>query len=220
MAAGVAVAIGASACGGSGPAGRAVAAAAGGHRAGGYPVKVAAAFPASQRLAHQAELKIAVRNTGAKALPDVSVTLENPGDGTAAQALSTLISAKQPAGRQPVASRSRPVWMINREPGACGYGCQGGGPGGAVSSDAGTWALGRLAPGHAARFDWQLTAVRAGSYAVAYRVSAGTGTGSRAVLAGGAAAAGSLKVRIAGAPAQQRFTPSGKVVPVSGREPR
>ena len=203
-----------SACGGGGQA-------ATGKGLTGYPVKVATGFPASQQLAQQTDLTIDVTNTGTRAIPDVMVTLTNPSYGTGADALSTLISARQPAGQQPLASRSRPVWMINHEPGPCEFSCRdGGGPGGAVNSDADTWALGRLRPGHTAHFDWLLTAVRAGSYAVGYRVAAGPDTGSRAVLAGGAPASGSFKVRIAGRPVQLRFTPSGRVVTVPGNNGR
>ena len=183
----------------------------------GYSVKVASGFPASQQLAQQTHLTIDVTNTGTRAIPDVMVTLTNPRYGTGADALSTLISDKQPAGQQPLASRSRPVWMLNREPGPCEYSCRnGGGPGGAINSDADTWALGRLRPGHTAHFDWQVTAVRAGSYAVGYQVAAGPDTGSKAVLAGGAPASGRFNVRIAGRPVQLRFTPSGRVVTVPG----
>lgn len=209
----VCVGLAVAACGGSGASGSAAASAhaASGPVAGGYPVKVAAGFPASQQLAQRTDLKIDVTNAGSRALPDVTVTLTNPMDGTGAEALSTLISDDQPAGAQPLASRSRAVWMIDREPGPCGFNCAGGA--GADSSDADTWALGKLGPGRTAHFDWRVTAIRSGSYGVAYRVEAGSGTGSKAVLAGGGPATGRFNVRIAGHGSSERFTASGKIVP-------
>lgn len=176
-----------------------------------YPVKVAARFPAGQRLGQRTDLKIDVTNTGARTIPDATVTLTNPRYGTSAQALETLIAARPPAGEQALGGRSRPVWMIDQPPGPCGYSCRnGGGAGGGYNADADTWALGSLAPGHTARFDWQLSALRAGRYGVAYRVAAGPD--ARAVLAGGAAATGSFTVKIASRPLQQRFTASGRIV--------
>jgi hypothetical protein len=177
-----------------------------------YPVRVSASFPTDQRLAQQTDLVVSVTNSGTRALPDVAVTILNPKYGTAVQSFQALISAEQPAGEQPLSSRSRPVWMIDREPGPCGFSCSGGGPGGAVSSYADTWALGKLAPGHTARFDWRVSAVKAGDYAVAYRVAAGLDAGEKAVLGNGAQAQGAFDVKIAGAPAQQHFTSSGQVV--------
>ena len=206
-------------CGGSGGSSGASGGGSGaGGRAASYPVRVAATFPGAQRLAQHSHLVITVTNAGAHAIPDVAVTITNPKYGTAADALATLISAKQPAGQQPLAGRSRPVWVIERAPGPCEFNCRSGGAstggaGGAVTPDANTWALGRLAPGQSARFDWGVTAVRAGHYAVAYRVAAGLSTGQKAVRAGGVPAAGTLNVRIAGRPPAQHFSSSGQIEP-------
>jgi len=177
-----------------------------------YPVRVSATFPSAQRLAQHTDLVVTVTNSGNRVMPDVAVTITNPKYGTGADALATLIPAKAPAGQQPLANRSRPVWVIARAPGPCAFSCRsGGGPGGADTPYANTWALGRLAPGQTARFDWGVTAVRAGSYAVAYRVAAGLDSGQRAVLAGGEDAAGTLDVKVSAQPAPQHFTSTGQI---------
>jgi hypothetical protein len=157
-----------------------------------FPVQVTAAtFPAHQTLAQRTILSIAVRNAGTRTIPDIAVTLLDSKYGTAAQALGTLIPpARQ--GQPALASRSRPVWVIDRAPGPCGYSCRQGGAGAAVTADSNTWALGRLAPGATARFEWHVTAVRAGSYTVDYQVAATpVGGPARAVRASGAGSAGS-----------------------------
>jgi hypothetical protein len=170
-----------------------------------------ASFPAHQRLAQPSELVIAVRNAGRRAIPDIAVTLVNPRYGTAAQALGRLIAPNR-QGRPILASRSRPVWVIDREPGPCEEGCGSGGPGGAAGSYSNTWTLGSLAPGDTARFDWHVTAVQAGSYTVVYEVAADPNGGrARAVGAGGGSLAGRFRVEISSGPPVPYVTPSGRV---------
>ena len=157
-----------------------------------YRVTVTTAgFPPQQRLAQRSVLVIAVRNAGARTIPNVAVTITNPRWGTAAQPFATLI-APQPG----LASRSRPVWIIDRPPGACHFGCLPGRSGGAVTAYSNTWALGPLAPGRTARFRWALTAVAAGRHLIRYRVAAGLRPAALAVLPGGAPAAGLLVVAV------------------------
>ncbi len=173
-----------------------------------YPVVVStAAFPATQRLAERSRLAILVRNVGTAVIPNVAVTITNPRYGTAAQPFSTLI-APQPG----LASRSRPVWIIDRPPGVCLFACRQGGPGGAATAYANTWALGRLAPGQTARFTWTLTAVAPGRYTVAYRVSAALDGSGRAVLPGGLPAAGAFRATIVRQPRTAYVQNNGQVV--------
>ena len=180
---------------------------------GDFPVRIAAAsFPASQRLAQQSVLTIAVRNTGSRAIPNVAVTLANPHSGTAAQPLGTLLA---PGGRgQPIlANRSRPVWVIDQAPGGCGSSCRQLGPGAAATASPDTWALGRLAPGDTARFEWHVTAVQPGTYTVAYTIGADLPGGrTRAIGADGRPVTGRFRVRIATPPLHPRVTSSGQVV--------
>jgi hypothetical protein len=177
-----------------------------------FPVEVSAAkFPAQQRLAEHTDLVITVRNSGSDTIPDINVTITNPAYGTSAQAFGRLIAA--PAPGQPIlASRSRAVWIVDKPPGPCGYSCQQGGPGGAVTADQDTWALGRLAPGQSATFDWGVTAVQKGSYTVHYLVDAGLNGKARAVGSGNQPVEGSFQVNISGKPRQAYVNNSGQVV--------
>ena len=196
--------VGAGACGGAGT-GSATGA---GGRVSTYPVRVASAgFPPRQHLAQTVRLVIAVRNVGTATLPNVALTITDPPYGTSAQAFSVL-SAPQSG----LASRSRPVWIIDRPPGPCGYSCRNGGPGAAVTAFANTWALGPLAPGRVATFAWTLTAVAPGTYHVAYRVAAALDGRSRAVLPGGRPAAGGFTVQISKQIRTERVNDQGQVV--------
>ena len=179
-----------------------------------FPVEVSSAtFPASQRLAENSNLVITVRNAGSQSIPNIAVTITDPPYGTAAQAFSTLIPP-QPG----LASRSRPVWVINQppEPGSnpCGYSCQQGGPGGAATAYSNTWALGPLKPGQSDKFAWDVTAVQAGTYLVHYRVAAGLNGKAKAVLPGGGhqPVQGTFKVTISQKPRQAYVNNNGAIV--------
>jgi hypothetical protein len=175
-----------------------------------FPVSVASSFPSSQRLAEQTSLMVSVKNVGSHAIPNVAVTVLNPRYGSAAQAFGTLIQAN--ASGQPIlASRSRPIWIVDQAPGPCGYSCHNRGPGAAATAYSNTWALGRLAPGHTAVFRWKLTAVQAGAYRVEYEVAAGLNGYAKAVLSGGSAARGHFDVRITSAPPLVTVHGNGRV---------
>jgi hypothetical protein len=178
-----------------------------------FPVQVSrASFPASQRLAELTHLVIEVRNAGHVTIPNIAVTITDPPYGTAAAAFGALIQP-QPG----LASRSRPVWVVNRPPqppsDPCGYSCAQGGLGGGVTAYSNTWALGRLAPGQTYRFDWALTAVQPGTYRVHYRVAAGLDGNYLAVMPGGGRrpVQGTFHVTILKPPLQGHVTGSGSV---------
>ncbi len=174
---------------------------------GSFPVSASASFPPAQRLAQTASFRVTVRNAGARALPDVAVTICNvtcaypapPGEGTQAAAFATDI-APLPS----LADPSRPVWIITRAPGLCGYGCAGGAQGGAATAYSNTWAFGRLEPGRTATFEWAVSAVRPGRHTVAWQVAP--------ALAGAVVARGTLTVEISTAPARYRVNADGQVV--------
>lgn len=178
---------------------------------GRFPVSVLSSFPTRQRLAQQARFTVMVRNTGHATIPNVAVTILNPRYGSAAQAFGALIPAGGP-GQPILASRSRPIWIIDQAPGPCGYSCRQRGPGAAATAYSNTWALGRLAPGHTAVFRWRLTAVQAGVYSVEYEVAAGLNGYARAVLPGGAPARGRVAVRISAVPPAVTVLGNGQVV--------
>jgi hypothetical protein len=176
---------------------------------GNFPVSVPVhTFPALQRLAQHSHLVISVHNAGSKAIPNVAVTITNPGPGTSAQAFGYLLS-NSTAG---LASRSRPAWIIDRPPGPCTYSCLAGGPGGAVTAYSNTWALGRLNPGATATFDWAVTAIKAGKYVVQYRVAAGLNGKAKAVLADGTSPTGRFNVVVTSRPQQSYVNNNGQVV--------
>jgi hypothetical protein len=182
---------------------------------GNFTVAVRTAkFPASQRLSQHTHLVIEVRNSGRKAIPNVAVTICNvtcaypapKGEGSSSQAFAASIDQSY------LANPSRPLWIIDRGPGTCGYSCQNGGQGAAVTAYANTWALGRLAPGKTARFDWTVTAVQSGKHVVAWQVAAGLNGKAKAVLSNGSAPHGTFAVDVGHAPAQSYVNNNGQIV--------
>jgi hypothetical protein len=174
----------------------------------------AASFPTAQRLSEHTHLVIMVRNDGSRTIPNIAVTICNvtcaypapPGEATSAQAFAVDLNMPY------LANPSRPVWIVDRPPGPCGYSCISGGPGGAVTAYANTWALGPLKPGASAKFDWAVTAVRPGRHVVAWQVAAGLNGKAKAVLADGSQPRGAFDVDIRSAPQQAYVTDSGQIV--------
>ena len=208
MAAGIGMALAISACGG----GQNQAAS---EPSGNFAVNVSkATFPTAQRLSQHTHLVIAVHNTGSKAIPDVAVTICNVtcaypaprGQGSSSQAFAADVSQSN------LANPSRPLWVIERPPGHCSFSCQNGGQGAAVTAYANTWALGRLAPGKTARFDWTVTAVQPGRHVVAWQVAAGLNGKAKAVLSNGSAPHGTFAVKVSSAPAQSYVNNNGQIV--------
>ncbi|MDE3131658.1 MAG: hypothetical protein KGL16_10945 [Acidobacteriota bacterium] len=175
-----------------------------------FPVAVASSFPSHQRLAQQTSFMVRVKNVGSHAIPDVAVTVLNPVYGTSAQAFGTVIPANA-AGQPILATRARPVWIVDQAPGPCGYSCRHRGPGAAATAYSNTWALGRLAPGRTALFRWKLTAVKAGAFTVEYEVAAGLNGYAKAVLSGGAAPRGRFDVQISATPPSVTVHSDGRV---------
>jgi hypothetical protein len=180
---------------------------------GNFRVDVASAsFPASQHLAQHTHLVIAVRNAGAKTIPDVAVTITDPTlkQPTSAQAFGALLG--DTGSTQGLASRSRPVWVVDRPPGPCQFSCKAGGPGGAVTAYSNTWALGALKPGATATFDWGVTAIKPGKHVIQYRIAAGLNGRAQALLAGGGSPIGRFIVTIQSTPEKSYVNDKGQVV--------
>ena len=181
-----------------------------GEKHGEFPVAVSSSFPSRQSLAEQTSFTVSIRNVGRRAIPDIAVTVLNPRYGTAAQAFGTLLQENH--GGQPIlASRSRPVWIINQAPGPCRFSCRSRGPGGAATAYSNTWTLGKLRPGHTAVFRWRLTAVQPGAYTVEYEVAAGLNGYARAVLANRSPARGRFDVHISSRPPQVTVHGDGSI---------
>jgi hypothetical protein len=186
-----------------------------------------ASFPSSQRLSEHAHLVLSIRNDSRKTIPDIAVTICNvtcafpapAGEGTQAAAFAENLQM------QGLAHPSRPVWVVDQPPGPCNTGCAansssgGGGPGGAVTAYANTWALGQLAPGQTAKFDWAVTAVAPGRHTVAWEVAAGLNGKAKAVLSDGSLPHGTFTVLVHSAPAQTYVNNNGQIVTTSSSAP-
>jgi hypothetical protein len=155
---------------------------------GTYDVKVVnASFPSQQQLAEHATMKIAVRNDGDRAVPNLAVTVGRNGKATFSY------QSQQPG----LANPSRPIWIVDD------------GPRGGTTAYVDTWALGTLPPHQTKTFKWDVTAVRAGTYRIDYTLAAGP-NGNATVRR--ADASGTFHVAVTEKPAQACVTPSGEVV--------
>jgi hypothetical protein len=192
-----------------------------GEPSGNFAVDVStASFPGHQTLAQHSDMVITVRNAGSKPIPDVAVTITDAQDGTSAQPFAEDI---QMPG---VADASRAVWVVDQAPCPSGaaHNCaplgpggvhQTGGPGGAVTAYANTWALGHpLGAGRDATFKWGVTAVRPGVHVIHYRVAAGLNGKAKAVGAGGQPVAGTFVVNIGTKPRRSYVNDAGQIVNV------
>jgi hypothetical protein len=196
-AAGTAVALAfaliASGCGGSGARQDA------GDADGTYRVAVTPSFPAHQSLADESELRLVVKNDSGKTIPNLAATVEMAGEGDQAQAFSRL---DQSAG---LASRSRPVWIVDSGPGATAY--------------ADPWAYGPVEPGGTATLSWRVSAISAGRWRIRWRLSGSLGGRAKLVERDGERAQGTFDVEIGRAPAQARVGADGEVIRVPARQP-
>jgi len=168
--------------------------------AGKYRVSADASFPSGQKLAKRSQLVIKVRNEeNRKAIPNVAVTL---------QGFSTRIK------QEDVSDPSRPIFVINGRPMNIGTfpETKEDGPRGGETAYVDTWALGRLGPGKARTFKWDVTAVRAGPYRVTYRVAGGLDGKAKAVAVGGGPVRGAFKGRVSNTPPDTRVGDDGKSV--------
>lgn len=210
-AAAITVALALASCGGSAPKDPASV-------SGTYEVTVArASFPAAQRLSEHTHMVIAVRNAGARTIPNISATVCNvtcaypapPGEGTSAGPFAADINDPD------VGNPTRPTWIVDRAPGPCLSSCQAGGAGSAVTAYSNTWTLGPLAPGQTKVFDWNVTAVSPGKHVVAWMLAAALTGSARAVLTDGSAPQGTFTVAISSKPVQSYVSGSGRIVTTS-----
>jgi hypothetical protein len=171
---------------------------------GAFTVALAqASFPSRQAVSRPERLVLDVRNTGTRALPDVTVAVT-----------SFYYRSDYPNLSDP----RRPVWVVDQGPGAIPAPpvetVQVDPPGSGTTANYRIWALGPLAPGATRSFVWRVTPVKAGLHEVAYRVYAGLNGKAQAQLSGGGAPAGSFTVDVAGRPPFTHVNPAtGKVAP-------
>jgi hypothetical protein len=159
---------------------------------------VEASFPARQTTAQHATMRLSVRNTDDRELPNLAVTIRTEGEDAGEPAEAFAIAATDPR----LADDDKPVWIVDR------------GPEGGETAATNTWALGPMFPGQTRELEWRLTAVRPGSYKVTYRIS--PGLDGKAVPANGQRTTGSFDVEISDEPVPARVNSKGEVVRDSG----
>ena len=161
-----------------------------------YPVAIPRAeFPARQSLAERSEMRITVRNVGDRTIPNLAVTIEAKGGGTAIDSFGYELD--EPGN----ATQSRPVWVVDE------------GPAGGDTSSSNTWALGPLRPDRTRTFVWKVAAVRSGHYVLIYRLSGSLTGQSQLRLENGSVPGGSFAVDVSQKSEHVRVTPEGKIIP-------
>jgi hypothetical protein len=162
---------------------------------GSFQLEVAdASFPARQTIAERSTMRIEVRNAGNEDAPNVAVTVETEGASPDAGPVAFAQSRSDPR----LADPNRPVWVLDEE------------PRGGSSAYSNTWTLGPLPAGKTKTFEWKLTAVEPGDYALSYRVA--PGLDGKAQLAEGSKADGTFDVSISDEPVPARVNDDGEVV--------
>ena len=169
---------------------------------GSYAMRVVLAhFPAVQSIARQTHMALVVRNVGLHTVPNVAVTID---------------SFSYTSHYSDLAANKRPVWVIERGPGAIASppveSEQVSNPGGGQTAYVNTWALGALAPGRTRTFIWLVVPVKAGVYTVHYTIAADLSGKSKARLPLGGPVRGQFTVYIAPAPRLTHVNPdTGRV---------
>jgi hypothetical protein len=172
--------------------------------AGTFAVRVVhPSFPLAQSIARQTKFVLPVRNTGSRAVPNVAVTID---------------SFDYTSDYPKLAADKRPVWAIERGPGAVASppveSQEISPPGGGQTAYVNTWALGRLAAGQTRTFVWRVVPVKAGTYTVHYTVAAGLAGKAKARLSSGGLVQGQFAVSIAPNPPLTHVNPAtGRVEP-------
>lgn len=178
---------------------------------GTFPVEVTtASFPTEQRLGQTSLLRLGIRNTGERTVPNLTITIVIGGKEGVNSSIPFAIRDPQPELAQP----DRPVWVLSATyPRLAGSSD----PGGASTSNPKTFAFGKLKPGETTEAVWKLSAVRAGKYTLIYRVDAGLSGSAKAETKGDVAPGGSFATEITPALPETEVTDSGEVVEKPGR---
>ncbi|MGK2955897.1 MAG: hypothetical protein ACSLFI_09545 [Solirubrobacterales bacterium] len=180
-----------------------------GQPTGEFPVEVIEAnFTPDQVIARQYDLELAVKNTGERTIPGMSVTLAIPGKGST---LAFAYRDRQVGLAQP----QRPIWVLEE-----GWPKLAGtvGRGGAATTNRRTFNFGEVGPGDTADMIWRVTAVKPGAHRIAYQIAAGLSGNSPAVDASGETPEGVLPVVISDKPIPTKIDEQGNIVPLSQQE--
>jgi hypothetical protein len=130
---------------------------------------ISASFPGKQRLAEESKLNITVKNVDSRPVPNLAVTV----DGFS-------IRKDNPSLEDP----NRPIWVIEK------------GPANATTAYTNTWSVGQVPAGQSRTFTWNVSAVRAGTYTVRFRVEASLKGKTKARLPDGGIPKGSFIARV------------------------
>jgi hypothetical protein len=161
---------------------------------------VEASFPKQQKLAKRSSLVLRVRNAGERTIPNVAVTVDG---------------FTYPKEDPDLADPERPQFVINGLPVQIGGfpEAKEAAPTGCDTAYVNTWACGPLRAGRERSFRWSVTAVKAGPFAVKWRVAAGLHGKAKAVSAGGGAApSGSFSGSVSDEAPDTRVADDGKTV--------
>jgi hypothetical protein len=141
-----------------------------GEESGTWKVQVvSASFPGKQILADTTELQIKVKNVDSRPLPNLAVTVDG---------FDRREEDKQ------FAEPKRPIWVIEKP------------PENSTTAFTNTWAVGGVPAGETRTLKWKVTAVRAGTYSLRFRVAAGLNGKAKAELSDGEPAAGSFVAQV------------------------
>lgn len=175
---------------------------------GKFDVKVTEAeFPALQHLGQTSLLQLGIRNTGNRTVPGLTVSFTIKGKQGEDSGLPFGVS--DPGAE--IAQPDRPVWVLAATyPRLLGSSD----PGGASTSNPKTFAFGPLKPGKTVKAVWNLSAVRAGKYVLAYDINAGLGGEAKAQTQGGVAPGGSFTAEISEKLPENEVNESGEIVEI------
>ncbi|MGH2978818.1 MAG: hypothetical protein ACRDLQ_04185 [Solirubrobacterales bacterium] len=135
---------------------------------------ISASFPGRQHLADEVTLKLEIQNKDSRAIPTLAVTVDG---------------FTQRRDDATLAESERPVWILNTP------------PHNSRSALTNTWTVGPVPAGQTRTLNWNVTAVRAGTYSVRYRVAAGLdGKAVAESFDGSGPAKGSFIARVSRAP--------------------
>jgi len=163
-------------------------------RRGSYEVEVVTAeFPEEQAISRPSQLRIAVRNSGDRTIPNVAVSLAG-----------LFIRNESPGTADP----QQPVWVIEGQP-----------LDGETAFDS-TWALGRLEAGDTREFTWSLNPAMPGTFEVTWTVAAGLHGTAVARTPDGERPTGTFTVRVSDRPAQATVDPATGDVVTGGGDAR
>jgi hypothetical protein len=175
---------------------------------GTFQVKVTEAeFPSLQRLGQTSQLRLAIRNTGERTVPGLTVTFTVAGERGESSSLPFGVNDPQPELAQP----DRPIWVL-----AATYPRLRGSsdPGGSSTSNRKTFAFGPLEPGETTKPVWKLSAVRPGKFTLTYRIDAGLGGEAKAETEGGVAPGGSFSTEVTERLPETEVTDNGEIVEI------